>query len=619
MSQDLRWERSGKSDLPNAVIAATERVDDRQSYRRGQLLHYLRLYGDRAVHGYAGTADVGQFPRRRTLGSGPVEGRRLSLNVVRNMVDAATSKLTKGRPAPQNLTDAGDATLQKLAKKRDKFIQGHFHKGDFWHLRSRCIKNSILLGTGAMHVMEHWGQVRYEYVFPGELLVDDAQGIYGEPREMYRQRCIDRAVLTERFPRVRDAIENAAPADRRYFGRDSQSDQVVVTQAWHLPSGPKAKDGRACAVIDGAVLYDDKWTRDGFPFAFWRWSDEPLGFWGVGLAEQLSGIQLEINQLLRMIQNNMYRGGNIKVFVERGSRIIDAQISNALQGVQIDYTGTPPQFHVHDVVTPQILSHLNTLTQSAYEMSGISQLSASGSLPAGMAESGRAQLVYHNIESERFLTVARNDERAVMEAAEQTLQTARDILEKEGSYKITYHAKNWIEELEAKEVLQDVGTFEMKMTPASQMPHDYAGKVALAEHFEAKGWIDASEAREMAELPDTAAKMEISLSSPRLIDMCIEKILEDGEYIAPVPQMDLTMAIDRGTRAFVHAYVRKYPDENRDLLNTWVEQCKDMLTASQEPAPGAAVPTPTAESPIPPDAPGAPIPPPVGMPPTGLN
>jgi hypothetical protein len=621
LAHDLRWERAERSELPSAVIAAADRVSDRQSYRRGQLIHYLRLYGDRAIQGWVGSSAAGYPTARRTLGSGPTDGRRLSLNVVRNMVDAATSKLVKGRPRPQNLTSAGDYTLQRVAELRDKFIEGHFHAGDFWQLRQRCIKNMALLGTGVMYVLEHWGQVRYEYVFPGEVLVDDAEGIYGEPRNLYRQRCVDRTVLMERYPRARAAIENAAPADNRYFGRDQQSDQVLVTQAWHLPSGPKANDGRACAVVDGEVLYESKWKRESFPFLFWRWSDEPLGFWGVGLAEQLSGIQLEINQLLRMIQNNMYLGGNIKVMIERGSRVVDAQISNALRGVLVEYTGTPPQFHVHDVITNQVIQHLQTLIQSAYEISGISQLSASGQLPANMAGSGRAQLVYHNIESERFITVGRNDERAVMQAGEQTLECARDILKRDGSYKVFYHDKNWIEEVDAKEALQEVGTFEMTVTPASQLPHDYAGRVAFAEQMEARGWLDQDEAIDVADLPDIKRLSKMKLSSQKLIDKAIEMVLERGEYIPPIPRMNLQMAIQRATNAFVHAYLQKYPPERLDLLNDWIEQCQDQLQAATEPAPGAsALPAESSEAaPIvsPDAAPGAPIPPEALPPPQG--
>jgi hypothetical protein len=617
LAKDLRWEKADRDGLPEAVIAATESIEQRQSYRRGQIIHHLRLYGDRALQGYVGTNSAGTSTGRRTLGqSYSQHGMRLSLNIVRNMVDAATSRLSKGRPRPQNLTTAADYSAKKIARQRDKFLEGHFRAGKFWALRQRCIKNAALLGTGCAYVMEHWGQVRYEYVFPGELLIDDAEGVYGEPRNLFRQRCFDRQVLIEKYPRARQALENAAPADNRYFGRDTQADQVVVTQAWNLPAGPDKK-GRSVCVIDGGTLYDLKWEREKFPFTFWRWSEDPLGFWGVGLAEQLSGLQLEINQLLRMIQNNMYLGANIKVMLERGSKIVDAQISNTLRGALIEYSGTKPDFHVHDVITEQVLRHLQSLKDYAYEISGISQLSAAGALPAGLAESGRAQLVYHNIESERFLTVSRNDEQAVVDAAELTLECGRDILERDGTYKVVYRDKNWIQEVDAKQALQDVGIFEVAVVPASQLPHDFAGRMAVAEKMEEKGWLNQTQAKQLLadDLGDIESETELDLSPSRLVDMAIEQILEEQEYVSPDPHMDLMMAIERGTKAFLLARLRKYPTEAIDMLNTWIEQCQDLLNASQLPAPGA-MPAPDVVPP-PTDMAAAPIPPGAALPPTG--
>jgi hypothetical protein len=39
------------------------------------------------------------------------------------------------------------------------------------------------------------------------------------------------------------------------------SDQVTVAEAWHLPSGPGAKDGLHLIVLENVELTSDKWTR----------------------------------------------------------------------------------------------------------------------------------------------------------------------------------------------------------------------------------------------------------------------------------------------------------------------------------------------------------------------
>ena len=39
--------------------------------------------------------------------------------------------------------------------------------------------------------------------------------------------------------------------DDREYAYDGGADQVLVTEAWHLPSGPDANDGRHVIAIEG--------------------------------------------------------------------------------------------------------------------------------------------------------------------------------------------------------------------------------------------------------------------------------------------------------------------------------------------------------------------------------
>ena len=502
-----------------------------------------------------------------------------SLNIVRNMVDAAASKLAKGRPSPEHVTTDADYSMLRAARMRNKLVQGHFWAGKLWPLRDRVIKTCALTGTGIYHTFSRWGNVQYEYVFPGELLIDDAQALLDYPRVVFRQRPFDRMMLAELFPGSRKAIEDA-PSAKTVFGRTgmTETDQVMVYQGYHLPSGPEAGDGMVVAAIEGETLAADPLERERHPFTFQRWSQEPLGIWGTGLAEQLSRIQLEINQLLRMIQENMYRGGNLKVFVEKGANVVEAQINNSLRGMVCYYTGTKPIFQVNDVVSPQIMQHLQYLVQSAYEVTGISQLSAQGQLPANMAGSGRAQLVYKNIESERFIPTIRADEDAIMDLAQQTLDVDRELVKEDPKLRIMFPGKSWLEEIDVKEALEDVGPIEMKVLPASQMPHDIAGRTELAEIYESKGWVDRETAMELAGVPDIDSAMEQELAPKRLIDSEIERILEKGEVMSPSPRMNLELAINRGTRAWQLARLRHYPPERIDALDAWITKAINIQT-----------------------------------------
>lgn len=148
-----------------------------------------------------------------------------------------------------------------------------------------------------------------------------------------------------------------------------------------------SNDGRHVIAIDNFTLLDEEWERDTFPFCFIRWTERLLGFWGQGLAEQLTGIQVEINKLLRNIQEQMHLA-TPKVFVEAGSKISKAHINNEIWGI-IEYAGTPPTFYVPKTVSGEIFSHLDRLFSRAYEIAGVSVLAAQSKKPAGL-ESGVA-------------------------------------------------------------------------------------------------------------------------------------------------------------------------------------------------------------------------------------
>lgn len=597
--EDYRW---WLSSAPHDVVPRlADSIDQRQSYRRDRLIHYLRLYGDRGVAGYSSGSYARPSPRGgRFAGAGLGNTRKFSLNVVRNMVDAFTSRFVKSRPRVTFQTVEGDYSLQMRAKNRERFIEGCFHSAKFYAARAQAIKIAAICGDGFVKILEHHGEVRYESTFPGEILVDDAEAVYGCPRQLIQQHVIDRSVSKELWPSHAKAIENAGMAGQRHFGRDPLADQILVHEAWHLPSGPKAKDGRHVIVCDNATLLDEPWEVERFPFAHWQFSSEPLGFWGAGLGEILSGIQLEINQILRTIQNNIYLGGNLKVAIEKGSLVAEEQISNSLRGAILEYTGRPPNFFVHDIASNQLFQHLQWLVQQAYQVSGISQMSASGEIPAGLAGSGRAQLVYKNIESERFATFSRSDELAIRDTADVSLDVVQRIEARDGSFEIRYTGKRWLYKINAADVLGGPDEFETKTQMTAQLPHDPAGRAEFLEYLRANGYITREQAMGALEIGgDIDAELALENSPKRLIDEQIERILENGEAIHPSPKQNLEMAIYRGNLAWAKARHQGAPEENLDLLSQYVSYAVDQIKKQNPPAPEAAAP-PGGPPPMPP-------------------
>lgn len=576
---DLRWWSPDKQNRHETVAALVRQIQQRNAYRRRSDLHHARLYSDRAISSLSGQGyarnDEALFEARPRLG----------LNVVRSCVDSATSLITKSRPRATYLTTAGDYDLQVRAKRRERFVSALWHENQAYTLGQRAFKDAAIFGTGLVKICREHGRVRLEKTFPGEIWVDDAEAIYGEPRSLFQVRAVDKMVLAGLFPKLAKEIKDGTPPDR-ISNRGAIADQAVVYEAWHLPSGPGAEDGWHGIYLDNATLFEEPYKHEAFPFAVMRWNENPLGWWGTGLAEELTGIQWEINQLLRHAQQSMRMGANLKVLVERGAKIVKAHLNNEI-GTIIEYTGVKPEFAAPNVVSPQVLGQIQWLVGEAYAITGISQLGARSEVPPEITGSGRAMLVYSNFESQRFITVQRQYERFFMDLAERCLEAASDIyhsLEKNdnGSESNRNLFVQWVgpkalERIGFDEIEADGDTFQVQVFPTSALPNDPSGRFAYVEQLRAGQYIDQAEAKKLLDFPDVAHELDLDLAPIELIDERIDRILERNEYHPPHPRMDLELAFKRASLAYQRAELNGTPPENLGLLGQFVDECQDLL------------------------------------------
>lgn len=619
-----QWYRTSRPHEALSVWA--KEVENRQSGRAQQLLYDLRMYGDRELIGYSPT----QYSKEPSTGGPPV---RLSLNIVRSCVDSAVSMACENQPRVEWLTTDGDWSLQRKAKMRTKFTDGLFYQGKVLRERRKAIKDAVLMGTGLVKVLERHGKVRYERRFPGNVHCDEQEAYEGNPRNLLEVIPFDRQVLMSLFPSKAKKIKSEGSMESTsqfYFGRDPTCDQVLVREAWHLPSHEGADDGRHVVAIKSETLVSEPWKSSRFPFGIWRWSEEPLGFWGVGLGHQLMGLQFEINQLLETIQWNIYNGGNLKIAVERAANIVQAHLTNSLKVPIIEYSGAKPEWIVHDVVSPQIMNHLWQLKQEAYAITGISEMHAQASTPSSIT-SGRQAAIYANMHSKRFLTFGQGDEDAMLDLAVLSLDAAERIYEKEGTYKVSQRDKNWLQEIEIEDVVGDADDFQPEASQSSMLPRSVPGKMAIVEAWQNLGWVSPERGKKMVGIKDLEVELETSPGD--LIDQRIELILEEGILHPPTPRMDLALARERGQLAYNRAVIVKSPSPHIEKLLTWLDLIDDQEKKARkadadaaavavgamptDPSLGAVPPVLPPEqagmAPAIPPAPGAPVPSPMTL------
>ena len=562
------WWNSNK-DAHEGVMERYEAIVENQSFRKDQNLQNLRLYGNYYNSGLSHTT----YARAKSTSM----RHRVTLNVIQSMCDTVTAKIAKNRPKATFLTSDGDYRMQRKAKLLDKFCEGQFYATKIYDVAPRVFMDACVFGTGAMKIYEGQDQIEVERIFPDEIVVDDKESVYGKPRQLFQVKYVDRDVLHAIYPERRDEIYSAAQPEDDDTDED-RSNQILCVEAWHLPSGKDAGDGRHAICIDGATLLEEPYERAYFPFVFIRWTERLLGFYGQGLAEQLTGIQLEINKLLYNIQEQMHLA-KPKVFVEAGSKIAKAHLNNETWGV-IEYRGTPPQFFVPKTVSGEIFSHLDRLFNRAYEITGISQLAAQSKKPAGL-ESGVALREFQDIETERFMITAQQYERVFLDAARQMIDIARDAAERGDNFEVISHGDKFIEKIKWKDINLKNDQYVMKIYPTNLLPTTPAGKLQKVIEMLQAGMLSQQEARGLLDYPDIAAVNNMAMAAYDDVMQQIEQMLEHGIYTPPEPFTDLPLAMRLVRSAYLKAKVNKVPEERQDLLRRFLEDCVSLIGRMQ--------------------------------------
>jgi hypothetical protein len=581
-----RWWVEKAAEIYMHIFGHIRSLEQDQGVRRLQWLQFARLYQNQSPAGFfsgVGNNSVGQMGLKDTP----------AVNVVKSCVDTATSKIGKTKPRPMFLTDNGDYKQQNRAKKLTQYMDGQFDLMGLYPKACSVFRDGCIFGTGALkiYIDKDLGTVACERVLPDELIVDDAEAVYGKPRQLHQKKYLSRDVLIEMFPAHKNKIIDAPLAFTTATRQAGTPDLVRVVESWHLPSSKEASDGLHSICLENVTLFSEEYSKPWFPFVFWSWTSRVAGFWGMGLAEELFGTQLEISKLLRNIQLAMHLVAVPRVWVQNGSVVAASHINNEIGSV-VKYTGAKPEFFTPAAMSSEVYEHLRWLIKSAYESTGISQLSANAQKPAGL-ESAVALREYQDIESERFQVVGQRWEEFFLEATKIIVDLTRDMVDMGIKGKVKVAGKQFMETIKWSEVNMEEDAYVLRCFAANILPTQPAGRLQKVQELVQAGWLSKEIGRKLLDFPDIDASMNQELSSTELCAKMIDGILADGTWMSPEPEMDLAEALTTSQHRLIEARLNGYPEANIELLTRWRETIKAMLPAPEEQAVAAGMAPPT--------------------------
>lgn len=583
----VKWWDDKEENICRHVFGVVKRIVANQNYRQIMNLRHARLYANMEIMGL----QAGQFARASSADN--YMTNRVTLNVVKSCIDSATSKIAKNRPRPLFLTNDGNATQQFRAKNLTKYLDGWFDEAEVYDKGTQSFRDGCVFGFGALKMFIDYDKkkVALERTLPDEIIVDEAEGRYGAPRQLHQKRDVPREKLLDMFPAYEQQIRSAHVDYNQTTYSMSTADVVEVVESWHLPTSSKAKDGLHTICIENCTLFSEPWEKDYFPFIFFRWLPRLVGFYGQGLAEELLGIQIEINKILRTIQLAQHLMAVPRVFVENNSKVVSTHLNTDV-GAIVRFTGTPPIIATGSAMAPEVYSHLENLYRKAYEITGISLLSATSQKPAGVT-AAVAMREMTDIESERFAVIAQSYEKFYMDIAKMCIDFTRELVKEVPDLSVKAKAGKFITSIKWKDVDLDEDRYVMRVFPTNMLPTKPEGKLQTVQELIQAGFLSREEGMELLDFPDTERFFSLKNASVENIMLMIERMVEEGIYVAPEPYMNLKMAKDLAQSAYLKYKNQNAPDDRLELLRRFIDMCQESLGIAAEAAQAAAAPIPS--------------------------
>lgn len=576
------WLAENERDLVVQVLSTNEYLKKTNQPRVKQSSIFTRLFCGKPLYNYLASNATLDSSNQLPIG-------RPTANIVYSCTDTLVSRLSQDRPKPVFLTDGGHYKERTLAKDANAFIQGELYRTKAYDISALALRDSMVLGDGFIKVFTRDKKVCLERTLATELLVDFNDGYYNNPRQLMHPKLVDRSVFMDLYPKKDEMIAKAVHGNVDSTPRSTEtiSDQIIVCEAWHLPSSKDADDGRHVIVCSEGVILDEPWKKPKFPFARIGYNENIVGFFSQSLAEILMPTQMEIYRLLIIASQSIELMGVPRIWMDEVSNILETSFNNRI-GTIIKGKGNPPQFINATSNSPEIYQWIQWLIQNGYQMSGISAMSASGQKPQGL-NSGEAIRSFDQIQEDRFAAVARRYQNLFPDISYMMLDEAHEIAKEYGSYETVYPGKDGTRTIDLKNLKGLTDSPVIQCYEESSLPKDPAGRQAKLSEMLAAGEITNTEFRRLSNFPDLEQSDQLASALEERILHALDEIIENGDknYKDIMPDPFILDPTDMATTICVQ-YINRYSTlqlepEKLEVLRNWFTQIQELKQQANPP------------------------------------
>ena len=296
----------------------------------------------------------------------------------------------------------------------------------------------------------------------------------------------------------------------------------------------------------------------------------------------LTGIQYEINKLLKVIQLSMHLGSIPKIFMDANSKIVKQHLNNEIGGI-ITYQGMKPTYDQLMAIPPVLFTQLQTLYEKSFEVIGLSQMSVAGVKPDGL-DSGKALRTFNNIETDRFAIVAQDYDQFMVNCSKKFILMSEFVSEKDNSLKTTSFNNKEIENIKWKDIDIARDQYIQRVFPTNFLQTTPEGKIEDVKDLMSIGMLNKNQASSLMDYPDLDQFTQYNNAATDDIMAVMYSIIDEGEYNPPMPQQALQYGKELFQQVWLKMKHQKLEPERLEMLMRWVEDA-DMLMQMAMPQP----------------------------------
>ena len=492
----------------NQIISNINTLESRYSAYKSKCLRNLRLF----TYSSTTTLDISEsevvgFYQRGTFSTSDDTTSAIQENIIASCIETLCSKIASQKVRPFFNTVNGTFKEMQIAKQAQIFFDMLYEENNVNEIITDAFRNACVFDKGIVKISDDGITNRLPW------------NVFFDPREVTYNQI---TYVAEKLPKTPGRI-----LELKYGIKVNRNLDYTVYEYYDVMEHIKA-----VYVQELNKVVTHEYKPNIIPYLEIHYTNPVKGDTSQSVVDQLYGIQTQIDELLAVMKDSIAVNPGMTLLVPRSSNIKTNMLSNRTgQIIQYDpipgQTTSPVTYATNDIISPQFVQLLDKLKNDAYEIVGISQLSATSQKPSGL-NSGVALNTMEDIESSRFETQLNSVVRLYVDVAKACLDIFPpeiDILPDD----LNRENIKWADIVEAR------NNMKIQFSAAESLSKDPSEKLKQLVALSQAGVIPQSHIATLMELPDLQSGYNLSNNAFNSVYTFIDNVLVSGILPDKIP------------------------------------------------------------------------------------